>query len=108
MQGHRHEENAGRTCHEAKQLPAEPRGDPIACAAIRTGNGPHSSETVGVLSIGGRIVSHAALQDDAPKPAAEDPALPQPQEPSERKEEPQVLARAPLHAPMSAFGRGSR
>jgi hypothetical protein len=32
----------------------------------------------------------------------------QPPEPSKREEEAQVLARAPLHAPMSAFGRGSR
>ena len=71
-------------------------------------SGPHSSETVGVLSIGGRIVSHAGLQDDAPEPAAEDPALPQQQEPSKREEDAQVLARAPLHALMSAFGCGLR
>jgi hypothetical protein len=40
--------------------------------------------------------------------AVADPVLPQLPEPSKREEEAQVLARAPLHALMSAFGRGSR
>ncbi len=63
---------------------------------------------VWIRSMGGRIISHAALQDDAPKAVAEGSAAPQLQGPSNPKEEPQVLARTSLHAPMSALGRGSQ